>query len=59
VSHTHYRKNRRVVEAFCRRHGYPYRRLGWAGIVGQTLRVFREPKPVCRDVRELEAWMRT
>jgi fatty acid desaturase len=58
VSHTHYRKIRPLVEAFCRRHGYPYRRPGWARAVWLTLRVFGRPKPVYRDGRELEQWMR-
>jgi fatty acid desaturase len=58
VSHTHYRKIRPLVEEFCRRHGYPYRRPGWAQAVWQTLRVFHRPKPVCRSPRELEEWMR-
>jgi fatty acid desaturase len=58
VSHTHYRKIRPLVEEFCRRHGYPYRRPDWARAVWLTLQVFARPKRVCHDARELERWMR-
>jgi fatty acid desaturase len=37
-----------IVEAFCRRYGFPYRRLGWAEGVIKSLRIVREPKPVYR-----------
>jgi linoleoyl-CoA desaturase len=37
-----------IVETFCRRHGFPYCRLGWAEGVIKSLRIVREPKPVYR-----------
>ena len=37
-----------IVEAFCRRHHYPYRQLGWAEGVVKSLRIVRHPKPVYR-----------
>jgi fatty acid desaturase len=37
-----------IVEAFCRRHNYPYRRLGWAQGIVKSLRIMRQPKPVYR-----------
>jgi fatty acid desaturase len=35
-----------IVEAFCRRHGYPYRRLGWREGIVKSLRAIADPKPV-------------
>ena len=37
-----------IVEAFCSRHQYPYRQLGWMEGVVKSLRIVREPKPVYR-----------
>ncbi len=37
-----------IVEAFCLRHQYPYRQLGWLEGVTKSLRTVREPKPVYR-----------
>jgi linoleoyl-CoA desaturase len=46
ISHVHYPAVSRVVEAYCRAHGYPYRRLGWGEALVKTLLVFCQPKPV-------------
>jgi linoleoyl-CoA desaturase len=35
-----------IVEAFCSRHRYPYRRLGWAEGIVKSLGAVRQPKPV-------------
>ncbi len=52
-SHVHYRTMSPLVKAYCDRHGYQHRTLGWAAAIWQTLRVFRRPKPVVRHVDEL------
>jgi fatty acid desaturase len=43
----------KIVEAFCRRHGYPYRQLGWGEGVVKALRVASEPKRVYHRMAEL------
>lgn len=40
----------RVVEAFCRRHGYPYRTLGWWEAIWKSLVTFYRPKKVFDEV---------
>jgi linoleoyl-CoA desaturase len=35
-----------IVEAFCRRYGYPYRTLGWWEAIMKSLHALRSPKPV-------------
>jgi fatty acid desaturase len=52
VSHRHYPALSRRVEAFCRRHGYPYRTLGWGEALAGALRTFVHPKPVDREEGE-------
>jgi linoleoyl-CoA desaturase len=37
-----------IVEAFCCRHHYPYRQLGWVEGVVKSLRIVRQPKPIYR-----------
>lgn len=45
-SHVHYRAMSPLVKAYCQRHGYQHRTLGWAEAIWQTLRVFHRPKPM-------------
>lgn len=42
------RRISKIVEAFCVRHQYPYRRLGWLEGIVKSLRIVYEPKPVYR-----------
>lgn len=49
VCHLHYRAMRADVEAFCRSHGYPYRRLAWPAAIWGAYRTLARPKPVVRD----------
>jgi linoleoyl-CoA desaturase len=44
--HTRYSKMSAEVQAFCEKHGYPYRRLGWWEAVGKAFGSFRHPKPI-------------
>lgn len=46
VSHVFYPKMSRLVEAFCRERGYPYRTLGWLEAIHKSFLVFRRPKQV-------------
>jgi fatty acid desaturase len=55
VSHVHYRAMRSEVEAFCRAHGSPYRRLGWLEAVWKSYRTLVDPKPVATNVETLRA----
>jgi linoleoyl-CoA desaturase len=50
VSHVHYPVLAPLVEAYCHRHGYPYRTLGWAEGVWKSLRVFHTPKRICSSL---------
>ena len=36
------------MRAYCERHGYPYRTLGWGEAIWKALLVFYRPKPVHR-----------
>jgi linoleoyl-CoA desaturase len=46
ISPCHYRELSKIVESFCRQHGYPYRTLGWGEATWKSLVVFYRPKPV-------------
>ena len=50
ISHVHYRRMQPEVEAFCHRHGYPYRRLGWLEAVWKSYRTLISPKQVARSL---------
>jgi linoleoyl-CoA desaturase len=53
ISHPHYPRVARHVEAFCRAHGYPYRTYGWTRAIWEALRVFYKPKPVHHEMGAL------
>lgn len=46
ISHVYYPEASKIVRAYCDRHGYPYRTLGWGEAVWKALLVFYRPKPV-------------
>lgn len=50
MSHTHYPHIAPMVQAFCRRHGYPYRTLGWGEALWKSYLTFWRPKPVHTDL---------
>jgi fatty acid desaturase len=50
MSHVYYPEASKIVRAYCDRHGYPYRTLGWGEAVWKALLVFYRPKPVFRGV---------
>jgi linoleoyl-CoA desaturase len=50
MSHTHYPHIAPMVQAFCRRHGYPYRTLGWGEALWKSYLTFWRPKPVRTDL---------
>jgi fatty acid desaturase len=53
LSHVRYGEVSPLVEAFCRRHGHPYRTLSWAAGIWKSWQVFREPKRVLRRTDHL------
>lgn len=42
----HYPALQPIVEAYCREHGYPYRRLRWGEALRQTIANLADGKPV-------------
>ena len=50
MSPTHYPHIAPMVEAFCRRHGYPYRTLGWGEALWKSYLTFWRLKPVRTDL---------
>ena len=50
MSPTHYPHIAPMVEAFCRRHGYPYRTLGWGEALWKSYLTFWRLKPVRSDL---------
>ena len=51
LPHVHYRALQPIVEAACRRHGYPYRVCSWGEGLRGALAVLRKPKPVSAPSR--------
>lgn len=52
ISPRHYPKMSRHVQAFCERHGYPYRTEGWGRAMWLSLQAFRMPKPILPELPE-------
>jgi linoleoyl-CoA desaturase len=52
-SHVYYPKMAPLVQAFCERHGYPYRTLGWLESLLKVFLVFARPKHEAADLGEL------
>lgn len=52
INPRHYPELSKIVEAFCRERGYPYRTLGWWESVWKSLVVFYRPKPVLRRLTD-------
>ena len=50
MSHTHYPRIAPMVQAFCHRHGYPYRTLGWGEALWKSYLTFWRPKPVLTNL---------
>jgi len=46
LSYVHYPALQPIVEAYCREHGYPYRRLGWGEALRRSIENLAEGKPV-------------
>jgi linoleoyl-CoA desaturase len=46
VAHGRYTEIAPIVEDVCRRHGYPYRVVGWGSALAAMGKVLRHPKPV-------------
>lgn len=53
ICHVHYPHMSPLVAAYCRRHGYPYRTLGWGEALRKTVDNFRRPKEVTAELRRL------
>lgn len=53
VPHHYYPEMSRVVEDYCRRHGYPYKTLGWGEAIWKSLAVFHHPKKVFDSMDEV------
>jgi linoleoyl-CoA desaturase len=54
VPHHYYPEMSRVIEDYCRRHGYPYRTLGWGEAIWKSLVVFYHPKKVFEALHVLK-----
>jgi linoleoyl-CoA desaturase len=52
ISPYHYPELSKIVETFCRQHGYPYRTLGWGEATWKSLVVFYRPKQVLAQLSE-------
>jgi len=50
ISHVHYPYIAPMVEEFCRRHGYPYRTMGWGEALWKSYLTFWRPKPVLTNL---------
>jgi linoleoyl-CoA desaturase len=46
LSYVHYPALQPIVEAYCREHGYPYRRLRWGEALQRTIENLADGKPV-------------
>ena len=55
LSHVYYPQASKLVRAYCERHGYPYRTLGWGEALWKAVLAFHRPKPV----HDLEAGCRS
>lgn len=55
VPHVYYPQMSRVVADFCKRHGYPYRTLGWFEATWKSFWIFYRPKKVFTDADTLRA----
>jgi fatty acid desaturase len=49
-SHVYYPAMSELVRAYCERHGYPYRSLGWGEAILKSLIVFLRPKPLVQTL---------
>lgn len=49
--HTRYREMSRDVRAFCKQHGYPYRRIAWSDAIAKAFETFRRPKPISSSLQ--------
>jgi linoleoyl-CoA desaturase len=56
ISYVHYPALSRLVESYCLRHGYPYRRLSWGEAILKSIRNLFRPKEVIRRRDELAAF---
>ena len=50
MSPTHYPQIAPMVQAFCHRHGYPYRTMGWGEALWKSYLTFWRPKPVLTNL---------
>jgi len=55
ISHVHYRQMQPEVEAFCRRYGLPYRRIGWLSGIWKSYRTLMSPKAVGVDTAPISS----
>jgi len=54
VPHVYYPEMSKLIEDYCKRHGYPYRTLGWWESVWKSLVIFYKPKKIL-DVHALRS----
>ena len=55
IPHVYYPELSREVRAYCERHGYPYRTLGWWEATWKSLVIFYKPKEVFNEVEAFRA----
>lgn len=53
ISHVHYPAVSRLVEEFCREHGYPYRSLTWDVALWKSYLAFWMPRKTWQDLEDL------
>lgn len=56
LSYVHYPALQPIVEAYCREHGYPYRRLSWGRAMWRSIESLAENKPVVDNHEDLVAY---
>jgi fatty acid desaturase len=54
-SHVYYPAMSPLVRAFCQRHGYPYRTLGWGEGIFKSLLAFACPRPLVKQLQQCQA----
>ena len=51
-SHVYYPAMSPLIRAYCERHGYPYRTLGWAEGIVKSVLAFARPRPLVMDLQQ-------
>ena len=55
VPHVYYPEMSKLIEEYCKQHGYPYRTMGWVESLWQSFLMFYRPKKVYTDVATMRS----